>query len=90
MRTSEPCLVCGAPCPAKDPAAPGPQPKYCGRTCQTKAAHAANVRRRRSNAAEVLVLRARVAQLEAELAAYGSVDWARVPPSALKLPAPPT
>lgn len=59
------CSNCGTPIACKPAHQPGPQPKYCGRRCQTIASHRAYRERNRRNA-------------EAARALAG-VDWARVP-----------
>lgn len=77
------CPVCGAPVPAKPEGQPGPQPRFCGRDCQMRDTH----RNRNRRAAALPAALARIAELEAEVAALRAVvdliDWARVPATAL-------
>lgn len=77
------CPMCGAAVPSKPESQPGPQPRFCSRACQMRDTHKA--RNRRAGALPAAL--ARIAELEAELAALRSVvdliDWARVPATAL-------
>lgn len=77
------CPVCGTEVPPKPESQPGPQPRYCGRECQMRDTH----RKRNRRAAALPAAFARIAELEAEVAALRAVvdliDWARVPATAL-------
>lgn len=77
---------CNEPVPDKPPSQPGPQPKFCGRDCQTIAAHRARKARVRSALSDSERLAAVEAELDELREMVGRIDWARVPPSALRVP----